>query len=281
MRVSQKMENFDLDYLQKKYGKAKTEMLSRMSVTQRVRSVRQPRLGYIKAKDFTMKMLGEGIDALNPIENVKPTLIGLAVDYLTRFMTGTSAAESFRISLLGAEMLNESIRAKKMIELMKGLDNASIRYAIQLAAYDPVFRAGVFEYPPDDEISPDEETAENVRTMVTRSIHFFEVFGKKILDGFTFEGGYTDTVLKGDGDFTTHDTLWEFKVSKFPPNKDHTLQLLIYWRLGLHSIHQEFRNIKYLGIFNPRRNETYRIAVDDIPSDVIKVVEANVIGYMN
>ena len=53
----------------------------------------------------------------------------------------------------------------------------------------------------------------------------------------------------------------------------------MYWRMGLHSIHPEFEDIKYLGIFNPRLNTVYRIAVTDIPEDVIKEVEREVIGY--
>ena len=66
----------------------------------------------------------------------------------------------------------------------------------------------------------------------------------------TFEGGYTHTVNAGDGDFMTADTLWDFKVSKKKPTKDHTLQLIMYWRMGLHSIHPEYKNVRYLGIVN-------------------------------
>lgn len=99
------------------------------------------------------------------------------------------------------------------------------------------------------------------------------------LEGFTFEGGYTSTVTAGDGDFTTADTLWDFKVSKAPVKKEHTLQLFMYWRMGLHSVHPEFQNVKYLGIYNPRTNEVSRIAVADISQEVIDDVESEVIGY--
>ena len=101
------------------------------------------------------------------------------------------------------------------------------------------------------------------------------------MDGFTFEGGYTDVVNSGDGDFTTADTLWEFKVSKAKPKKEYTLQLLMYWRMGLHSKHSEFKNVKYLGIYNPRLNIVYRLDVTDIPGEVISEVEKEVIGYKN
>lgn len=49
--------------------------------------------------------------------------------------------------------------------------------------------------------------------------------------------------------------------------------------MGLHSIHPEFKNIRYLGVYNPRLNIVSRIAVADIPSDIISQVEHEVIGY--
>lgn len=55
----------------------------------------------------------------------------------------------------------------------------------------------------------------------------------------------------------------------------------MYCRMGLHSIHPEFQNIQYLGIYNPRINKVYRIAVENISEDVIREVEKDVIGYQD
>ena len=49
--------------------------------------------------------------------------------------------------------------------------------------------------------------------------------------------------------------------------------------MGLHSVHQEFKNVKYLGIFNPRTNIAQRISVDRISPELIKKVEVEIIGY--
>lgn len=43
--------------------------------------------------------------------------------------------------------------------------------------------------------------------------------------------------------------------------------------MGIHSIHPKFLDIKYLGIYNPKQNEVSRIAINDIPTSVIKEVE--------
>lgn len=72
-----------------------------VSVMRKVKETKQPRGGYIKPKDFTVIELNDGVD-LHEEENIHSTLIGLAVDYLTRVNLGTSLEEAFKISLRGA-----------------------------------------------------------------------------------------------------------------------------------------------------------------------------------
>ena len=92
-------------------------------------------------------------------------------------------------------------------------------------------------------------------------------------------GGYTSTVNSGDGDFITEDTLWDFKVIKTKPTNKHTLQLLMYWIMGMHSGQEIYKNIKRLGIFNPRLNKAYTLDVSKISEDIISTVEREVICY--
>lgn len=249
------------------------------SVTQRIKQINQPRGGYINPRTLEVVSLGEGVDVLNPGETVSPGLIGSAVDYLTRFMLGDSVKEAFAISMLGARRIGKRSTASRLMAGIKGLDDRSIINAVKLSGFDVCFRSSPRNYKPIEGINPDEPTIQNVRAMVERALHFFDEYGPVVFGGFTFEGGYTDTVSSGDGDFMTADTLWDFKVSKSRPTKNHTLQLLMYWRMGLRSIHTEFQNVRYLGIYNPRLNEVYRINVDDIPRDVIAEVDRDVIGY--
>lgn len=222
---------------------------------------------------------GGGIDELHPEENVSPSLVGIAVDYLTRFMSGTSVEEAFKVSKLGAHVVRQRRLFKKLLSNVYGLDDDSIVAAVKLSGFDSAYRAGVTAYRPVEDIEPDDDTVENIRTMVERSLRFFNQYGPKVMDGLTFEGGYTGYVATGDGDFLTNDTLWDFKVSKQKLQNKYTLQLLMYWRMGLHSIHPEYENVKYLGVYNPRMNIVYRLDVNDIPTDVISTVETEVIGY--
>lgn len=249
------------------------------SVTKRIEKIKQPRGGYIRPRDFEKILLGSGIEELHPIENVQPGLVGLAVDYLTRYMTGTPIRDAFAVSIAGAAALKEFSLLEFLLTSVNGLDNDSIDAAVKLTGFDSAFRAGIGTYRPVEEIEPDTATIENIRIMVERSLHFFERFGPKVLDGLTFEGGYTGYVSHGDGDFLTKDTIWDFKVSKQKVQTKHTLQLLMYWRMGLHSVHPEHKGVKYLGIYNPRENMVYRLDTAEIPASIISTVEREVIGY--
>lgn len=249
-----------------------------VSVTNRITQVKQPRGGYIKPKDFKFVELNDSKE-LFPDENTHSNIVGLAVDYLTRFTMGTSAKEAFQISILGSMLVHENDHAMALVDAVIGLDDNSIINACKLAGFDVARRAGVAAYRPVETILPDYETISNIRIMVERSASFLKEFGPIVKDGFTFEGGYTQIVSSGDGDFLTQSTLWDFKVSKKEPTNKHALQLLMYYLMGSHSIHEEFQSVDKLGIFNPRLNKVYILNINEIPSEVIHQVASEVIGY--
>ena len=252
--------------------------------------VKQPRGGYINKKQLNIETLDDG-KTLNEVENIHASLVGLAVDYLTRFMMGTPVEEAFKISLQGALCLdlfldrasNKKGLAKAnaiyLLKDIKGLDNKSITNACKLAGYDVCFRAGIAGYRPVEEINPDTATIENIAIMVNRCLSFWKKYGPIIKDGFTFEGGYTNTVSSGDGDYLTKDTLWDLKVSKSEPKTQHTLQLLMYYIMGCHSIHSEFKSIDKLGLFNPRMNKVYIANIASVSLETIKEIEDDIICY--
>ena len=188
------------------------------------------------------------------------------------------------------------------------IDNAII-CACKIVVFDIFYRniANAFRFLNKlfDKVVPDADTIHNIRTMISRSIAFFTEYGPITKHGFTFEppestaedykifrdtcqqyvnikrsfGGYTETVCAGDGDFLTHDTIWEFKVSRNKPTNKHTLQLLMYYIMGKHSGQSVYKTIKNIGIFNPRLNTVYIFDISTVPIETIQTVEKDVIGY--
>lgn len=254
-----------------------------VSVTQRIKKIKQPYGGYLPVKNFKHTQFSIEKE-LNSKESIHASLIGIVVDYLTRFMIGDSVEEAFKISLIGASHLNnkELKKAKVLLNNIQGLDDVSIKNACKLVGYDSVFRAGRHTYKPVETFIVDEATIENIYIMVKRSLKFIETYGPVELSGFTIgPDSRTKLITSGDGDFLTKNTLWDFKVTKNRPTKNHTLQLLIYYLMGNRSSHikEYFTDLKYIGIYNPRLQSVYEFAISDISPDIIEIVKREVIGY--
>ncbi len=250
-----------------------------VSVSRRAKETKQPRGGYIPLREFETTQLDDVIK-LNPDENIHGSLVGMAVDYLTRVNLGTDPESVFFASLRGAANIHKISEAKELLNGVSGIDDQSIISACKLSGYDVCYRMSPALYKPVEGINPDEETIENIRIMVKRGVTFFEKYGPIILDGFTFEGAYTDIVTTGDGDFLTESTLWDFKVVKTKPNKDHTLQIFMYYLMGLRSEHKtKFESLDSLGFFNPRLNQVYLLEIKNISKDLMDEVSKEVIGY--
>ena len=258
------------------------------SVTKRINEIKQPRGGYINPSQFDVHKIDDEY-ILNESENVHASIIGMSVDYLTRFAMGTEKIDAFKISCMGAKIAEEVFKQKNMLKTaskllsgIKAIDEKSIINACKIVTFDVWFRnpMGAIMAKGADETNPDKETIKNIEIMVNRSLKFWENYGPIVKDGFTFEPcGYTQTVDSGDGDFLTKDTMWDFKVSKSKPTNKHTLQLLMYWIMGQHSGNNDFKNITNLGIFNPRLNTVYTLPMSKVDSETIKVVESEVICY--
>ena len=248
------------------------------SVTSRITYIQQPKGGYINPKILNLIELHDA-EKLFPTPSAYKSIQGMAVDYLTRFLLGAPIEDAFKISLLGAKVVDEEEHAFDLLHSIVGVDEGSIRCACQMVGYDVAYRRGASKYVPVAKINPDSKVIHNIAVMVKRSLAFFRQYGPVVKSGFTFEGGYNEIVSKGDGDFLTADCLWDFKVSKDTPKSIDTLQILVYYLLGIHSVHDEFLSINKLGIFNPERNTAYQVDLKDIPAKVYHEVSRDVIGY--
>ncbi len=96
--------------------------------------------------------------------------------------------------------------------------------------------------------------------------------------GPTFPGAYTDVIASGDGDLATDDGIWDLKVSKNPPTKEQTLQLLVYYLMCRRSDDRVLKGISSFGMFDPRLNVSYSLRANLIPSEIISTVEKDVVG---
>lgn len=256
------------------------------SVVARISEIKQPYGGYLNPKEFDAQMLSADFNDIMILahhENILPVHTGLAVDYLTRFMITRDVSKAFEISVLGAQFAaryNKDIDYKKYISNIRDLSDESIINAVMLVRYDMYYRNPEYALKTAWNYNiPDRATVNSIRVMVKRSLDFFEKYGPATHYGFQFRPeAFGEYIISGDGDFLTKDTMWDFKVSKNQITSKHTLQILIYYVLGLRSGEDYYKNIKYLGFFNPRLNIIYTISVSKISDELIKIIETDIIG---
>ena len=285
-------------------------------IAQYNREVGQPRGGLVGPELLTVTQLDDGYGELDStVENIRN--VGPVVHYLSR-LTGAfvssqaearEAAESiFRASLAGARRLSdaglfpeaqldatESLQGFSLTTYADGvasfeLDERAVRAACRLASYEIAQHAGVAWYDAaDTDRSPDSTTVSHIIMMTERTHDFLREHGPATAVEFSFTSGHEELedeetdgyliALDGrDRDFITEEAVWAYKARSSPPSKDHLLRLLVHYLMGKESGLPQFLTQTHVGIFNPRTNAVYQLAVDDIPADVIETVRRDVIG---
>lgn len=256
------------------------------SVTQVTKTVKQPRGGFIKPKDFeVIQFEDDGI--IQEDDQIHQQIVGMAVDYLTRYMVGQDKYEAFKIQMLGAaiaakEGLECAYRAEQYIDCIKGLDDEQIIAACKLQTFDVWFRnCSQAAYCRNaDATEPSKVAIENIRILVNRQIQFINKYGPIKQYGFDFQpNGYSSKITSGDGDFLTEDTIVDFKVSKNKLTNKQSLQLAVYWMMGQMQGNLIFKDIKYIATFNPLMNQYCRFDMTKAQADVVAQIATDVIGY--
>lgn len=262
------------------YVESRREVI-RCPIAKRIKEVKQPHGGYLRPRDLETIVLGGGLEELGGGENAPRELVAAAVDHLGRFVSGDKAVDSFLPSMLCARALGNERRASLLMNGIRGLDDVSIENALLLSGLGECRapRDGSCECETENAWKPNAVTVVNARIMTRRTQRMLSDFGGRVLDCFTFDGGYTETVCGGTGDLTTPDTLWLLAESAAPISTAQTLRLLMCWRMGVHSHHDRLRRIEYLALFNARKNTVSRVHVASIPQTVASEVDRYVIGY--
>lgn len=265
----------------------------------------QPRGGFIDPHDMEAKQMSEypegGIKAMLDVTtsegNFSSQSLGLVFDYLLRteiaIMSGEkiskAVVEAFEVSCRGAIMINKWDKAQKLVRNIALLYAKSddreenlleiAQNALELVMYDAVFRAGYYnpKYKPAKLNKRDFETL----SIMLGSVEDYLAREKEriISLGFGFTAKGAKNVAPSDGDLLTEYSLINIKCSIKEPTSKHTLQLLMYYILGMHEYPTVFGKLKYLKILNPRLDKIYSYEIAKIDKDTLRHVEKEIIGY--
>lgn len=255
------------------------------SVTGILANIKQPRGGYLPLSNFDIESHCDDLRVVGDY-NIAPSLVGLAVDYGTRIALGNDPEETFKVATVGAGMVGASDVAESLIAdidaagLKSGeIDEKSVVSLCKLSGFDSAFRAGASAYRPVSEINPDRQTIEDIGNLILRTKAFFDASAEPVIAGFTFEGAYTDDAGASDGDYICGNTLWDLKVSKNEPTIKNTMQVLLYYLMGLRSSKDGFKAVTRIGLFNPWLQKSWSISVLDLDESFLSMVENDILGY--
>ena len=85
-----------------------------VSVIKRVESYKQPPGGFLDPERMDCIVFDDGMNLGE--ENVRPTTIGMVVDYLSRWYLTSDKKASFGICLKGADLRNETKTAESLLD---------------------------------------------------------------------------------------------------------------------------------------------------------------------
>lgn len=231
----------------------------------------QPAGGYLSPKRLKAERMG-GREVPRKGESIDPVFTERAVRHLFELASGKCVRDTFSDAMDGAALLGEEAEAEVLRAGVSGLDDASIANACRLCRYD-----GNPYRTRDRTAEPDERTTSNIREMAERSLAFAEARGGAASVGFTIGYGYNG-IAADPGTFTTRDAMWILDVASAAPEKKDTLRLLVHFLLG--SISPEFAKVRRIGIYNPRLDTAYGIAVAEIPRSTLKSVESDYVKHV-
>lgn len=221
----------------------------------------QPRGGLLPLIFFDQSQLG-GAALTRRTESGHAGTIGSAVELIARWdLVGDPRAD--------AELSVAALEAIRGVRRGEHTESAIGR----MAAYQRTWEWNDDEV---DELEWEEgdgdETLMHITEMRARVSRCFERLGRPVRPG-TWPVHSERFHLDGHIDFVTADTIWDLKVSDTVPDRVDVLQLLLYW-VAFRDDPENGLEIAHLGIYNPRLDTVWRIAVTEIPMDVVGSVES-------
>lgn len=210
-------------------------------------------------------------------ENIRPSLTGTAIDYMTRSFA-LHSLEDFKLPIQAVlmngnkkqleELKHDIINYLKLVhdKSIDEVDEKAFFLMLKISAWEENYRGGI--YTPVT-TKPNKITLNHYRIMIKRMQNFFKIFGNPAETGYL---SYTDNkMVHGDGDYLLAKTLVDLKVSKHMMTANWIRQLLLYYVL-LRSDKVSVDDIEKLMIVNPRFDQVAYVNIRDIDINILDFV---------
>lgn len=264
----------------------------------RASMVHQPTNGFIKLADFKQMPLNS--DSYNfKSETLGPNIFDIVVNCLAKIELRKlepeySITDFVVYALSNATLIDQTDDINNLIaHIHPGLDDNSVANVIRLIKYINYTDRYIKFVNGTDEIElamqhqleqilaneiPD-STIANVKTMVKRVLRLFDTYKPFVASDIDLYNNSARIIHHGKCEYLSKDTIWSITKGYTKSSQKLTLELLIEYLVGMHIKKEQFKSIKYLGIYNYRTDTVYRLEISKIDPDIIDEVNTSIIGY--
>ncbi|MBU3851567.1 MAG: hypothetical protein H9901_02595 [Candidatus Paralactobacillus gallistercoris] len=271
-------------------------MFEQLVVTQLLKYhlIKQPYGGYFREHQTYNFEDNSYVDPAT--EELRGTTVGNTVDNLTRYIAfpNIPLKNSLQAVMLGKQIFESNFKRRKkgqaklqklfdkLPSLGRKISKELIDIIVCFSYLSNMWRSGALEAAYKDFMNFDhlsETDYQHITILVERSVQLIEMLKKqysKVYPNFRVEYDKND-IIWGDGDIITNEMIVDFKCWKYNPYiKDNITQQVIYYLLGKNGINNtdiDFNEIKYLSLFDIRRNRLQFINVNDYQKELKYVQE--------
>lgn len=264
----------------------------------RASMVYQPTNGFIKLANFKQATLNS--DSYNfQLEALDLNAFDIAVNCLAKIELRKlepeySITDIVVHALSNATLIDQTDAVNNLIaHIHPGLDDNSVANIIRLIKYINYADRYIKFVNGTDEIElamqhqleqiltnkiPD-STIANVKTMVKRVLRLFDTYKPFVASDINLYNNSARIIHHGKCEYLSKDTIWSITNGHTRSSQKLTLELLIEYLMGMHSKKEQFKSVKYLGIYNYQSDTVYRLEISQIDSDIIDEVKTSIIGY--
>lgn len=241
----------------------KTKFDSRgMSLSEIANKIPQPRGGYLPRLEFDEELIGnEEIPGRS--ESIKAVNMSHTIEAMVKYILTKDVVNSFELYNDVRSLITESAFSKLKGMLKQDTSDSSIIAAVKLSSLALTSKTSVSDNYSFKNVNPNKVTRDHIRTMVERSNNILNKYSDKDHIKIDINSGHLVTKM------ADKKILWSMRVISGDINKNHTMSILLNWRMSANP-----DSFTHLGIFNPRKGIAYIYDLSKLDSRFIEYLDS-------
>lgn len=238
---------------------------------------------FLSSKDMTMTQFEDGLILPQDVA-VTPQTVGTMVDLYSK-VNLRHPDEPITVPLrLNRQMMEEAqmtlriddaeLEFNRCLNMIRSDDfSEQMRGYRTLTSYEQLYHIGIGRWrDPVFLRRMDDDELQYVQILCDRTLRFFRSQSPYYHSEALWEDTLNDIISRASLDLMSHDTIWDLKISKKIPTGANRIQILTYYILARQSDHPMFKDIRYIGFFNPYLNRSFKYDMAQYDIDKLSIL---------